>query len=903
MRSATFGVSDPCGYFGRKEVGVVMEDPVKIQWVLKFPGEFPRATTGVFFPERGVLFSGHQNGLVVKWRMDRKEPEILHDCSSKVESMASSSNGQIVVGCHSGLVIAFPTAEPSKKQVVQEAGNSVYSRVWRVAFPADNSILTTSTYGVLHVMNRGVSEWESTSLPGHGNSIFALAALDGQLLASGDFTGKIMIRRNDKGKYETIDNLKASSAIEGLAWRKDGALAAIDYSGHIYFFEPDNEGTWRSVFEADTATSTGTCIHITDDGRTVFAGSNTEIIQFDLDSQQVQLIPQPGIKAIFSAGKTTYVLTDDGLLSFQRNEIALPANIAKYQYAKVSLIGRTGAGKSTLCSFITRGSIEGIKSTFGRRIWDWTVPNGAPEKKIIFSDVGGQESVLGTVLTFLADSDIVLIFFKQTDKTTFDEALRLLGELPSVTTRRTKIFLVQTYIDDEMNDVELEEPKIAELISSHKIVDRIQICPPSGAGIEDFKSRMKKEVSWRDARIMIRSEYVEGLTKAISELQTKDVKFIEVQDLKRKIESVSGIRISTGHLRFLLSNLSIQGLVEFYPDVFDAVILNDERFNRLRTEVPRLVDHEKGLISMLAVEKKFGHKEYVRILDRVYVRYGVAIENGDRRIFPDYLKSEPITFKEPFKRLLEKPIHREEREFTFQDIEIDRLLKALSELSLTCVDASRDEALFAWDTNACVYYKFQESGDRLSERRIKFTFTIGGQRETTSKRLVDEFTAVIERLYGPSLPPSPLLKKNDLKIKEFDAALSFAGEQREYVKRVYRALSSNGRKVFYDEIYQSQMWGKDLAVYLQQVYYARARYCIMFISKEYVAKMWPSHELSSALARQIEDPGYILPVIFEERIQVPGLNFTIGRQDARQNSPEKIAELFLKKLDEDEESK
>ena len=73
----------------------------------------------------------------------------------------------------------------------------------------------------------------------------------------------------------------------------------------------------------------------------------------------------------------------------------------------------------------------------------------------------------------------------------------------------------------------------------------------------------------------------------------------------------------------------------------------------------------------------------------------------------------------------------------------------------------------------------------------------------------------------------------------------------------------------------------------------------MFISKEYVAKMWPSHELGSALARQVQDPGYILPIVFDDGIQVPGLNFTIGRQDARKKTPEQIADLFLKKLEED----
>ena len=35
-----------------------------------------------------------------------------------------------------------------------------------------------------------------------------------------------------------------------------------------------------------------------------------------------------------------------------------------------------------------------------------------PERRIIFHDHGGQETVLGTYLPFLTDSDIILIFFQ-----------------------------------------------------------------------------------------------------------------------------------------------------------------------------------------------------------------------------------------------------------------------------------------------------------------------------------------------------------------------------------------------------------------------------------------------------------------------------------------------------------
>ncbi len=134
--------------------------------------------------------------------------------------------------------------------------------------------------------------------------------------------------------------------------------------------------------------------------------------------------------------------------------------------------------------------------------------------------------------------------------------------------------------------------------------------------------------------------------------------------------------------------------------------------------------------------------------------------------------------------------------------------------------------------------------------------------------------------------------------RKFDVALSFAGEQREYVDQVADILQSNGITVFYDEFFKSQLWGKDLTVYFKEVYYSNSNWCIMFISKEYVSKAWPSFERKNAIARElkVEEGEYILPVRFDDT-EVPGLPTTIGYQDARKESPEDIANLFLEKIE------
>ena len=99
------------------------------------------------------------------------------------------------------------------------------------------------------------------------------------------------------------------------------------------------------------------------------------------------------------------------------------------------------------------------------------------------------------------------------------------------------------------------------------------------------------------------------------------------------------------------------------------------------------------------------------------------------------------------------------------------------------------------------------------------------------------------------------------KNAQYEVALSFAGEQREYVEEVARLLQSRGVSVFYDEFAAVPLWGKNLAEEFQDVFENRADYVVMFISEAYVKKAWPSHERQSILSRAVQNRGkYILPV-------------------------------------------
>ena len=71
---------------------------------------------------------------------------------------------------------------------------------------------------------------------------------------------------------------------------------------------------------------------------------------------------------------------------------------------------------------------------------------------------------------------------------------------------------------------------------------------------------------------------------------------------------------------------------------------------------------------------------------------------------------------------------------------------------------------------------------------------------------------------------------------EYDVGLSFAGEQREFVEAVAKKLRSSGIKIFYDDFEKVEMWGKDLYLYLANVYTEKCRFCVIFASKELQTK-------------------------------------------------------------------
>lgn len=132
--------------------------------------------------------------------------------------------------------------------------------------------------------------------------------------------------------------------------------------------------------------------------------------------------------------------------------------------------------------------------------------------------------------------------------------------------------------------------------------------------------------------------------------------------------------------------------------------------------------------------------------------------------------------------------------------------------------------------------------------------------------------------------------------REFDIALSFAGEDRDYVDQVANLLRDSGVKVFYDLFEEANLWGKNLYDYLSEIYMNKAVYTIMFISKKYAEKLWCSHEREVMQARAFQEhQEYILPARFDET-PILGVLPTVGYISLEGRDPKAFVEIVHRKL-------
>jgi len=143
-----------------------------------------------------------------------------------------------------------------------------------------------------------------------------------------------------------------------------------------------------------------------------------------------------------------------------------------------------------------------------------------------------------------------------------------------------------------------------------------------------------------------------------------------------------------------------------------------------------------------------------------------------------------------------------------------------------------------------------------------------------------------------------------MREKQYDLAVSFAGEQRAYVADTVAACKELGLKVFYDKDKNNDWWGGSFIREQRVVYSSKTRFFVPFLSTEYLSKPIPQDEFSAAMMTAVKqgDP-YILPVLFGD-VKVPAdlLHPHIHYLHAADYTPETLARELVKKVGKSAES-
>ena len=872
-------------------------DDIEVTELFNFPDDTPEISCAAWSNDNNILLTGHKNGFLAIWNKTNGELIKKINFDSKIESIAVSYGDEILIGCNSGDIYLLDSIMVQNVRQIKKGGNEKFSRIWRLKWIDLTSFIATSTFGKVFYFTRINDEnWLSESLIGHTDSVFGLDFRDGHL-ATGDYRGLIHIWHRNSNQFTSIAKVRTMGSIEDIKWKSETSLSAVTHDGHVYYIEFNSaDGEWSIVFDAFVALERGESIEFANFDNDLLAITGEELLHIDLTSQQVKKHKLRGGVALSRFGDDSIrIVSQKSVIQVKVLNIVVPVSLVKYKFAKISLIGHTGVGKSTLCDTIIGESEYDMQSTYGKKVWEWKVSDGDDDQRVVFHDHGGQETVMYTFLPFISDSDILLLLFSKTDSSTFIKVDNLIPRIRNFIGERTKVILVETKIDQSVDDIPRE--RIERLTNNGSALYCLQVSATNNMGVEELKSKLLDEIPWDTARVIIRSVESENVLSMILELQ-KAQTFTLPFDYVHSHYNERWPHISKIHLDFLLKNLSNEGLIEYYPDASNFIVFGGQNYMELRSRIPIFAFGNNGIVSIDQILNEFHtFPEYVRIIDSLFQKYKVHIRNNNLRIYPELLRGGDITLEDS--GLIFKGSTAEFLEVQSTFIKHELLIEALSDLELQCVDLTTNQGLFKWENNAYLYYIYQPSGDSISGLKTKFTYYLGGNKEKQIERLRKFFATIVGVLFGPYVNSKDSVnfegvKKNE--IREYDVAISYASQQAEYVKSVATYLKSTGIKTFFAPFEEIDMWGRKIDEYLQETYFSKALICVMFVSKDYVGSDWCKLESQSAFDRQKKQGLYILPVRFDDT-ELPGLDAGIHYLSVENNTPELLSSKIISKLE------
>jgi hypothetical protein len=134
--------------------------------------------------------------------------------------------------------------------------------------------------------------------------------------------------------------------------------------------------------------------------------------------------------------------------------------------------------------------------------------------------------------------------------------------------------------------------------------------------------------------------------------------------------------------------------------------------------------------------------------------------------------------------------------------------------------------------------------------------------------------------------------------KRFRVAISYAGEKRDFVAKVARALADRfgERCILYDKYHEAEFARADLAFHLPALYHDQADLVVAVLCKDYDQKEWCGLEWNALYGLLMKRRASDVMLCRFDRVEGRGLYGLAGFVDLDQKSPEEVAALVLERL-------
>lgn len=127
----------------------------------------------------------------------------------------------------------------------------------------------------------------------------------------------------------------------------------------------------------------------------------------------------------------------------------------------------------------------------------------------------------------------------------------------------------------------------------------------------------------------------------------------------------------------------------------------------------------------------------------------------------------------------------------------------------------------------------------------------------------------------------------------YDIGISYASEQRDYVKQLTKSLDKMKLTYFVDFNEPERLWGEFIREELRKIYVEESRIILVILSSAYTEKAYTKFESRIACERELSGDSFL--IIKTEDVTLPWLHDTYGYLNSSDYSTDEIAKFLKKK--------